>query len=436
LRRCRRSTTIGSFRDRTIPLAHKAHAGTRADIESPYAWMRLVASLLLMTIGGSGMYSVAVVLPRIQAEFGVARGDASLPYTMTMIGFGLGGILMGRLTDRFGVMAVVLIGMTGMSAGFIAAGYAGSAGQFSLAHGLLIGALGTSATFAPLVADTSQWFDRRRGIAVAICMSGNYLAGAVWPPIIQHYIGSAGWRETYIGIGVFCLVSMLPLALVLRRRPPALASHAAAPAKSSGSERPLGFTPAMLQLLLCIAGVACCVAMSMPHVHIVAYCGDLGFGPARGAEMLSVMLGFGILSRLVSGWISDHIGGLRTLLLGSVLQGIALLLFVPADGLVPLYVVSALFGLFQGGIVPSYALIVREYFTPREAGVRVGTVLMATLFGMALGGWLAGAIFDLTGSYRAAFFNGIAWNLLNVGIVGFLLYRARSLPGGLRPAAT
>jgi MFS family permease len=398
------------------------------DVESAYAWTRLAVSLLLMTIGGSGMYAVAVVLPRIQSEFGVARGDASLPYTMTLVGFGLGGILMGRLSDRFGVMLVVLVGMAGLSAGFIAAGYAGGLWQFSLAHGLLIGLLGTSATFAPLVADTSQWFDRRRGIAVAICMSGNYLAGAVWPPIIQRFVESSGWRETYVGIGVFCLASMLPLAFVLRRRPPA-AVHHAVPSASSGSERPLGFSPATLQLLLCVAGVACCVAMSMPQVHIVAYCGDLGFGLARGAEMLSLMLAFGIVSRLVSGWISDHIGGLRTLLLGSVLQGIALLMFLPFDGLVPLYVVSALFGLFQGGIVPAYALIVREYFTPKEAGARVGTVLMATLFGMALGGWMSGAIFDLTGSYRAAFINGMAWNLVNVSVVGFLLYRARGHGG-------
>ncbi len=173
----------------------------------------------------------------------------------------------------------------------------------------------------------------------------------------------------------------------------------------------------------------------MPQVHIVAYCSDLGFGAARGAEMLSLMLGFGIVSRLGSGWISDHIGGLRTLLLGSILQGVALLLFVPYGGLTTLYVVSALFGLFQGGIVPAYALVVREYFTPREAGARVGTVLMATLFGMALGGWMSGAIFDLTGSYRAAFINGIAWNLLNVSVVAFLLYRAPRPWRPLRSAA-
>lgn len=394
--------------------------------ESGYAWLRLCISLLLMTIGGVGMYSVTVVLPRIQEEFAVARGDASLPYTLTLIGFGVGGILMGRLADRFGVMVPVIVGAVGLGAGFITAGLAASLWQFNILQGVLIGLLGTSATFAPLVADTSQWFTKRRGIALAICMSGNYVAGAVWPPVVQHFIETSGWRATYIGIGVFCLASMLPLALLLRRRPPAPAAAAPVAAGSRlASDRPLGFWPAGLQFLLCVAGVACCVAMSMPQVHIVAYCGDLGFGAARGAEMLSLMLGMGVVSRLASGWISDRIGGLRTLLLGSVLQGIALLLFLPNTGLVPLYVVSGLFGLFQGGIVPSYALIVREYFTPKEAGARVGTVLMATLFGMALGGWLSGAIFDWTGSYRAAFLNGIAWNLLNVGIVGFLIWRAR-----------
>ena len=402
---------------------------TRAEslIESRYAWARLCAALALMTIGGSGMYAISVVLPRVQAEFGVGRSDASLPYTFTMIGFGLGGILMGRLSDRYGVMVPVIIGALGLCAGFVAAGSAGSLWEFSLAQGMLIGLLGTSATFAPLVADISLWFTRRRGIAVAICISGNYLAGAVWPPVMQHYIDSAGWRQTYVGIGVFCLAAMLPLALVLRQRPPIAELPAAGSATAAaGSEGTLGLSPGTLQTLLCVAGVACCVAMSMPQVHIVAYCGDLGFGPARGAQMLSLMLACGIVSRLTFGWISDRIGGLRTLLLGSTLQGIALLLFLPFKGLVSLYLVSALFGLFQGGIVPAYALIVREHFTPREAGARVGTVLMATLFGMALGGWLSGAIFDWTGSYRAAFVNGIAWNLLNMGIVAALLYRLRA----------
>ncbi|WP_374666583.1 MFS transporter [Ramlibacter sp.] len=397
-------------------------------MESTYAWTRLWVSLLLMTIGGSGMYAITVVLPPMQADFGIARGEASLPYTLTMIGFGIGGILMGRLADRFGVMVPVMIGAVGLGLGFIAAGLAPGPLLFGLAQGVLVGLLGTSATFAPLVADTSRWFDRRRGIALAICMAGNYTAGAVWPPVLQHFIEAVGWRQTYVGLGVFCIASMLPLALVLRPRPPAqgavAAGPAAAPRRSLASERPLGLAPGVLQGWLAVAGVACCVAMSMPQVHIVAYCGDLGFGAARGAEMLSLMLALGVVSRLVSGWISDRIGGLRTLLLGSVLQGVALLLFLPFDGLVSLYVVAGLFGLFQGGIVPAYALIVREYFPVEQAGARVGTVLMATLLGMALGGWMSGAVFDLTGSYRAAFWNGIAWNLLNIAIVGTLLLRA------------
>jgi len=404
-------------------------------IESPYAWARLAMSLLLMTIGGSGMYSITVVLPRIQQDFGIDRGGASLPYTLTMIGFGIGGILMGRLADRFGVMLVVMVGAVGLGVGYIAASFAPGLALFCLAQGLFIGLLGTSATFAPLMADTTRWFDRRRGIALAICMSGNYTAGAFWPPVMQYFIDQVGWRQTYLGMGIFCIASMVPLALMLRPKPPVveivpaptLASGGAAVAPATASKRPLGLPPNVLLALLSLAGVSCCVAMSMPQVHIVAYCGDLGFGAARGAEMLSLMLGLGVVSRLVSGWISDRIGGLRTLLLGSLLQGVALLMFLPSDGLVSLYVVSGLFGLFQGGIVPSYALIVREYFPPEEAGARVGTVLMATLLGMALGGWMSGAVFDLTGSYRAAFLNGIAWNLLNLSIVGFLLWRASAL---------
>ena len=396
--------------------------------DSRYAWARLVVVLLLMTIGSGAMYVIAVVLPAVQAEFHVARADASLPYTLMMVGFGLGGIAMGKVADRFGVMWVVLIGALGLGAGFIVAGRATSLTGFALAHGVLIGALGSSSSFAPLVADTSLWFARRRGVAVAICASGNYLAGAVWPPIVQHFVETVGWRQTYIGLGVFSAITMPLLALLLRPRPPALA--ASAPGKASAqlpSARPFGLLAGQAQMLLCIAAVACCVAMAMPQVHIVAYCSDLGFGAARGAQMLSLMLAAGIVSRLVSGWICDRIGGLRTLLLGSVLQGLALLLFLPFDGLVSLYVISALFGLFQGGLVPSYAIIVREHFAPAEAGARVGTVIMASLFGMALGGWMSGKVFDLTGSYHAAFLNGIGWNLLNLTIALFLLNRVRTL---------
>ena len=410
-----------------------AFSPSASEPESTYAWLRLGASLALMTIGGAGMYAMAVALGPVQAEFGATRGDASLPYTLTMLGFGVGGILMGRLADRFGVVVPVMIGALGLGGGFVLAGNAASLTQFSLVHGVLIGLLGCSTTFAPLVADTSLWFNRRRGIAVAICASGNYLAGAVWPPILQYAFDTVGWRATYVGLGVFCTAAMLTLALALRRRPPVLEGFSEIRIVQ-GSPARLGLSANALMLLLIIAGVACCVAMSMPQVHIVAYCGDLGYGAARGAEMLAVMLGFGIVSRLASGWICDRIGGLRTLLLGSFLQGVALLLFLPFDGLVSLYVVSAMFGLFQGGIVPSYAIIVREYFPIREVGVRTGIVLMATLFGMALGGWVSGAIFDMTGSYRAAFVNGIGWNLLNLTIAVWLLMRAAPLRARGTPA--
>lgn len=290
---------------------------------------------------------------------------------------------------------------------------------------------GGAASFGPLVADVSHWFSRRRGIAMAICISGNFAAGALWPPIVQYFFDRVGWRATLTGTGIACLVLMLPLAMMLRKRSPV--GHAV-PVTASGprADRPLGFRPATLQAILCVAGLSTCTAMAMPQVHIVAYCGDLGYGALRGAQMLSLMLAAGIASRILSGWLSDSIGGLRTLLLGSVLQCAALALFVPFDSVGSLYALSAMFGFFQGGIVPSYALIVREYFSPSEAGGRTGVVLLAALFGMGLGGWLGGWIFDLTGAYRNAFLLGVGANLLNIAIVVWLITRAgkrgRTLP--------
>jgi MFS family permease len=386
--------------------------------------------VLLATIGGVGMWSVVVVLPPVQAEFGVARSDAALPYTFTMIGFGLGGVLMGRLSDRFGISVPVLFGACALGLGYLAAGAATDLWQFTLAQGVLIAFLGSAVTFGPLLADSSLWFNRRRGIAVAIAASGSYLAGTIWPPVVQHFIDTLGWRQTYTGIGVFCVLTMVPLALMLRRRSPVLAPSSAASAATAWSDRPLGLPRSGLQSLLVMAGLSCCVAMSMPQVHIVAYCADLGYGPARGAEMLSLMLGFGIVSRLAFGWIADRLGGLRTLLLGSSLQALALVLFLPFDGLVSLYVISVLFGLFQGGIVPAYAIVVREQFPPAQAGGRVSMVLTATLFGMALGGWMSAALYDLSGTYTAAFANGIAWNGLNMAIAAWLLWRSGRRPRG------
>jgi MFS family permease len=395
-------------------------ASSSAGIESTYAWLRLAAALALGTIGSIGMWSAVVALPAVQADFGIARGDASLPFTLTMIGFGLGGIVMGRFYDRRGIVWPAACGALLLGCGYVLTALAGNIWQFALAQGLI--GFGSSATFGPLMSDISHWFERRRGIAVAVASCGNYLAGTLWPPVIQHFIASEGWRATQAFIGVACIVTMPPLIAALRRPSPRHVS-AGPGGTASGKHDSLGLSSNTLMVLLCIAGVACCVAMAMPQVHIVAYCADLGYGPARGAEMLAAMMGFGIVSRIACGFIADRIGGLQTLLLGSVLQGVALFLYLWFDGLASLYVISALFGLFQGGIVPMYAIIVRQWFSPAETGVRLGIVLMATLLGMALGGWMSGVIFDLTGSYAAAFLNGLAWNLLNGGIVLWLLLR-------------
>jgi MFS family permease len=288
---------------------------------------------------------------------------------------------------------------------------------------LLIG-LGSSATFGPLMTEASRWFDRYRGLAVTISASGNYIGGALWPPIFSWGIQSFGWRPTHIVVGVLAAAAMAVATLVLRSQMGEGARRQVEEEVSS-PRLDLRLGNNALTGILAVAAVACCVAMAMPQVHIVAYCGDLGYGAARGAEMLSLMLGFGIVSRVGSGFLADRIGGLRTLLIGSIAQGTALLLFLFFDGLTSLFVISALFGLFQGGIVPSYAIIIREVMPAHEAGTRVGIVILASVIGMSLGGWISGVIFDATGSYAAAFLNGMAWNALNVVIVIALMLRAR-----------
>jgi MFS family permease len=389
--------------------------------DSPQSWLRLAATMLVATIGGVGMWSVVVALPAVQAEFGVARAQATLPFTLTMVGFAAGGVVMGRLLDRVGILGPITLGAAALAVGYLAAGSAHSLFVFALAHAAI--GFGCSVTLGPLMADISNWFVRRRGVAVTLCSSGNYIAGTIWPPIVQHGIASYGWRATHIGVALVAAVAMLLIGFVaLRGRAPSVTFQTSDNARA-GTAATFGLAPGALQTILAIASICCCVAMSMPQVHIVAYCGDLGYGVARGADMLALMMAFGVIGRAGSGLIADRVGGLPTLMLGSALQAVALFLYLFYDGLVSLYVISAVFGLFQGGIIPSYAIIVREYFPAKEAGTRVGVILMASVFGMALGGWLSGYIFDLTGSYRAAFFNGILWNSGNGAIVLWLLFR-------------
>jgi MFS family permease len=378
--------------------------------------------LLIASIGAVGMWSIVVALPVVQAEFGATRGAVSLAFTMIMMGFGLGGVVMGRITDRLGIVAAIGLSITFLAVSYVAAGLSATLWQF-IAASFLMG-LGTSATFAPLMAEASHWFERYRGLAVTIVASGNYVAGTVWPPLVNWGISTAGWRMTHIAIGILFPAAMVLVVLVLRAQigEEKTRDHAnAAPPRVD-----LNLSTNALTVLLCIASISCCVAMAMPQVHIVAYCGDLGYGVARGAEMLSLMMAFGVVSRIGSGFLADRIGGMYTLLIGSVAQAFALLFYLFFDSLTSLYLISAMFGLFQGGIVPSYAIIVREAMPAAQAATRVGIVIFASVFGMSFGGWVSGVIFDATGSYAAAFVNGLAWNGLNIAIVIALLLRARS----------
>ena len=391
--------------------------------DSPAAWQRLALGLAIGSIGCIGFWSYVVALPAVQAGFGVTRAEASLPYTLTMVGFAFGGIAMGWLSDRFGIFVPIALGGTIAALAYVLAGLSPSITWFALAQAML--GFGASACFAPLMSDISHWFERRRGLAVTIVSSGNYIAGAVWPPILQAVIEEHGWRVAHFAMAALCLATILPLALTMRRPAPAGATSKAPPKPLRGL---IALPPNALLVLLCFAGLSCCIAMSMPQVHLVAYCADLGYGPARGAQMLSLMLALGIVSRVLSGLVADRVGGLVTLLIGSAAQALALFLYMAFDGLTSLFLISALFGLFQGGIIPMYAVIVRDYFPAGNAGSYLGIIIMATLFGMAFGGWLSGAIFDWTGSYRAAFLNGLVWNLANLAIVCLMMARRRPAP--------
>jgi MFS family permease len=390
--------------------------------DSRRAWQRLVVAVVIGSLGSVGMWSVVVALPEVQGAFGATRGTASLAFTFVMLGFGAGAVLTGKIADRYGIVSAIGLGIGILGLGYVGAGLSSSIWLFILVH-FAIG-LSSSATFGPLMAEASHWFDRYRGLAVTIAASGNYVGGTIWPPVVNWGVQTIGWRHTHIAIGIFTAIAMT-VALVLLRRlmgPAERRSHVNAPPPRIDLKLNINVLTAILSL----ASIACCVAMAMPQVHIVAYCGDLGYGVARGAEMLSLMLGFGIVSRIGSGFIADRIGGIRTLLLGSVAQGFALLFYLFFDSLTSLYVISAMFGLFQGGIVPSYAIIVREVMPAQEAGMRVGIVIFASVMGMSFGGWISGVIFDATGSYGAAFLNGLAWNALNVTIAVSLLLRARA----------
>jgi MFS family permease len=388
-------------------------------LDTAYSWQRLLVALVIGLVANAGMWAVVVIMPAVEAEFALTRAETSLPYMLSMLGYGLGNFIIGRWVDRVGIATALIGASFGIAVSFFAATQASHIGVLAAVHFVL--GLFAAVGFAPLMSDISHWFLKWRGTAMALVASANYLSGAVWPTVLAGVLAQSGWRAVYLTLAVITVVVVPFLAMLLRRQVPDAAVGATVETISNSAN--ISMSPARLQICLGFAGVACCVAMSMPQVHIVSYCVGLGYGPVAGAEMLALMLFGGVLSRIFFGLLSDRLGGVRTLLLGSALQCLGLAFYLPYDGLVSLYTVSLIFGLSQGGIVPSYALIVREYMPAKEAGARVGFVLMMTIWGMALGGWMSGWIYDVSGSYQMAFLNGIMWNLINIGLVVALFFR-------------
>ena len=395
-------------------------------IRRVYPLIRLTTAVALMTLGCSAMWAGAIVLEPIANEFDTGRGNSSLISGTVMSGFAVGGGVMGRLADRMGIMIPALIGSLALPAGFYLAAHASSILEISLAFSLLCGFLGSSFSMAPLIADISHWFNRRRGLAVGIAFSGSYVAGAIWPPILQRMFDAQGWRESFIDLALLTLILMALLSLLLYPKPTTNVQQTTAGSNNSNLTNS-AISAGSLQSLICLAGFGCCVAMAMPQIHIVPYVMDLGHPAMRGAEMLGLMLGFGIISRIGSGWLSDRIGGVATLLLGSTLQLAVLIAFLTGNSLVFLYGISIAFGLSQGGIVPSYTIILRAFFPPKQAGWRISTSFLFTVAGMAFGGWVAGLLYDLTGSYTVSFLNAIGFNILNLWIAASLLKKSRAI---------
>ena len=402
-------------------------------IRAVYPLIRLTTVLALMTLGCSAMYAGVMVLEPLALELETGRGNSSLIYGSFMIGFALGGVFMGRLADRVGIMIPAIIGSLALPAGFYLAAHASSILEISLAFCLLCGFLGSSFSMAPLIADISHWFSRRRGLAVGIAFSGSYVAGAIWPPILQRMFDAQGWRESFIDLALLTLIFMALLSLLLYPKPSTNVQLTTAGSNNSNLTNS-AISAGSLQSLICLARFGCCVAMAMPQIHIVPYVMDLGHPAMRGAEMLGLMLGFGIISRIGSGWLSDRIGGVATLLLGSTLQLAVLIAFLTGNSLVFLYGISIAFGLSQGGIVPSYTIILRAFFPPKQAGWRISTSFLFTVAGMAFGGWVAGLLYDLTGSYTVSFLNAIGFNILNLWIAASLLKKSRAI--GARATTT
>ena len=395
-----------------------------SSVETKTSWVVASIALVVIAMAFGSAWITAVALKDIAAEVEGARSIPALASSLAWLGSGIGGILMGRLAEKIGVRWTVLGGALMIGTG-LALSTLGPPWPLYIGHGLFIGLIGIGGINAPLYIYVSRWFDKRRGSALALISSGSYIAGAFWPPVFERAIANFGWRETMLCYAALEIAIIVPLAAIYLRAAPELPPPVAASGASPVKARVLGWPPNVVFALMCLAPFLCCIPMAMPQGHLVAFCTDVGLTAAIGAAMLSVLLGAAFISRQVWGLISDRIGGLLTVLIGSVLQAAAMTAFVFTQDEVGLFTVSAAFGLGFSGIIPAYVLAVRELFPASEASWRIPTVLMATATGMATGGWGAGYLYDYFGFYAPAFAVGVGANLLNLVVVGTLVWRQR-----------
>jgi len=405
-------------------------AGTSASIETRASWITASLSLVILGVSFGAVWISVVALKPIAAEMGGARSIPAFATALAWFGSGLGGIGMGYLADRYGVRWTVIFGSLMIAIG-LAISSLGQTWQLYLGHGLFIGLLGNAGLNAPLYVYVSRWFDKRRGSALALIASGQYISGAVWPPIFDHAIAEYGWRQTMLWFAVLEMLVILPIAVLVLRRPPEIVAPAIA-AKDATRPTVLGWPPGLVFAMLAVAAFCCCMPMSMPQSHLVALCSDLGIKPTHGVAMLSLLLGTAVVSRQMWGWISDRIGGLLTVLIGSIWQFLSIVALILTQDEIGLFTVVGIFGLGFSGLVPAYVLIVRELFPAHEAGWRVPILLCLSGFGMASGGWFAGLLYDHFGYYAPAFAAGLVFNAVNLLLIGTLVLRRNIWSGSLR----
>src|SRR5262245_26931892 len=401
-------------------------APTHASIESKASWRTAWFILAILSVSFGSPLLIVVGMKPIQEALGTERSVVALAGALTWVGTGAGGIFMGWLADRIGVRLTVEIGACMIAGGLLMSSLGWIWTLF--VGNALMGLFGNGGVYPPLLVYVSRWFDRRRGTAIALISSGQYVAGVVWPALFERAISTIGWQLLMASFGVLVLLTILPATIFLKPAPlPVVPQHL--PQVTAGGRRIGGMRPNVVQALLCVAGFFCCIPMSVPQAHLVAFCSDVGISPTRSATMLSVMLASAFVARQAWGALADRVGGLRTILAGSAFQAVAIAAFTQTQDEAGLFAVAAAFGFGFSGIIPAYSVAIRDHFPSSEAAWRMPLTLFSAMSGMAAGSWFAGFLYDQFGYYAPAFMTGIVFNILNLGIIGFLVLR---LTGGRR----